>query len=240
MSQAPYVGKKIEQLCGYHEISLRALCVSAGIKYQTLHAQITNNRAIPFETVRRISHATNTSMDWFSSDQELPVLAPNDMNVLSGNVVDLLFQTTKLRQAEQTQALDSHALTLIYFRSGGQITALEPFIEHVDIYYAPRDADLRLRVFRMGSESLTSKTLKGANQDQLQKSLDAAPEDLKARFLADYRRAATGEFVYSIETLNAAAADHAERVRLDYLRLLVQFHSDQHGPLIVNLSEFLR
>ena len=92
----------------------------------------------------------------------------------------------------------------------------------------------------MGSDSLTSRTLRRTDPQQLQKSLDNAPKTLRDSFLADYKRVASGEFLYSIETLDAFAADHKERIRLDYLRLLIRFESEEDGAVIVNLSELLR
>ena len=240
MQSAPYIGTKIEELCAHKNITLRSLCQAADLKYQTLHAQIANKRHIPFETVQRISVVTDTSLDWFTTSDSPSLLTTRDVTPLSDAIFDQLVQTTKLRHAKDEKKLDAHSLTLIYFRSGGLISALEPFIEQVDLYCAPQAMDSRLKVYRMGKESLASKTLQRTDPEQLQKSLDAAPEQLKFRFLTDYRRAATGEFIYSIETLNAFAADHKERIRLDYLRLLIRFESEEDGPLIVNLSELLR
>ena len=237
---APYIGTRIEELCRHKKLTLRALCHAAGLKYQTLHAQISNQRHIPFETIRKISEVTDTSLSWFASNEAPSLLGQSDVTPLSDALFDQLLQTTKLRHAQDEKVLDAHSLALIYYRSGGLLSGLEPYIEQVDIFHAPQHGDTRLRVFRMGKESLTSKTLKRTDKDQLQQSLDAAPPQLRMRFLKDYELAAKGEFLYTIETLNAAAVDHGERIRMDYLRLLIRFDSEDHGPLIVNLSELLR
>lgn len=234
------LGGKIERLCQQKQLTLRALCQISDLKYQTLHAQISHQRNIPFETIRKISQATGVSLDWFASEDEEITLSPPELNALSGNLIDQVIQTTKLHRANEDRVLDAHSLTLIYYRSGGLLSALAPFLEQVDIYHAPQQGDDRLRLYRMGRESLTSRTLRRTDPQQLQKSLDNAPQTLRDTFLADYKRAATGEFLYSIETLDAFAADHSERVRLDYLRLLIRFESEADGAVIVNLSELLR
>jgi hypothetical protein len=240
VTSPPYVGTRIEQLCRHKKVTLRALCQAADLKYQTLHAQISNQRHIPFETVRKISEATETSLSWFASNKEPPLLSQSEVAPLSDALIDQVLQTTKLRHAQDKKTLDAHALALIYYRCGGLLSGLEPYIEQVDVYYAPQHGDKGLRVFRMGKESLTSKTLKRTDIKQLQNSLDAAPEKMQRRFLADYQLAARGEFLFTIETLNATAVDHPEQVRMDYLRLLIRFESEDHGPVIVNLSELLR
>ena len=239
-NSAPYIGTRIEQLCRHKKLTLRALCQSAGLKYQTLHAQISNQRHIPFETVYKISEVTDTSLSWFASNEAPSLLAQSDVTPLSDALFDQLLQTTKLRHAQDEKVLDAHSLALIYYRSGGLLSGLTPYLEQVDIFYAPQHGDTHLRVYRMGKESLTSKTLKRTDKEQLQKSLDAAPPQLRMRFLADYQLAAKGEFLYTIESLNANAVDHGERIRMDYLRLLIRFDSEEEGPLIVNLSELLR
>lgn len=240
MRHPSQLGSKIERLCQQKQLTLRALCQISDLKYQTLHAQISHQRNIPFETIRKISDATGVALDWFASDEDSIKLSTPELNALSGNLIDQVIQSTKLHRANEERILDAHSLTLIYYRSGGLLSALAPFLEQVDVYFAPKQDETRLRLYRMGSDSLTSRTLRRTDPQQLQKSLDNAPKTLRDSFLADYKRVASGEFLYSIETLDAFAADHKERIRLDYLRLLIRFESEEDGAVIVNLSELLR
>ena len=42
------IGQKVLDLCKLKGVTLRAACQASGLKYSTLHAQISNNRPIPF------------------------------------------------------------------------------------------------------------------------------------------------------------------------------------------------
>ncbi|MGH1465795.1 MAG: hypothetical protein ACRBBQ_10590 [Cognatishimia sp.] len=240
MSAITPLAKRIFSLCETKATNLSALCTQAEVKYTTLHAQIHNARPIPFETIQKLARAANVSVEWFANSKSDPYGSFDTVSNISGALVDQVLHASKLQGLKQGKTLDMHTLALIYYQCGGLYSALEPFKEQFDAYYVPEPGDQGVRLFHMGKESLTTRTLQEHNPDKLQATLNAAPANLKATFLHDYRRATHGEFVFGIEHLNAMAEKHGQMVRMDYMRLLIRFDCEDNGPLIINLSELLR
>lgn len=233
------VGPRILEFCQHRATNLLNVCKVAGVNYKSLHGQITHGRPIPFDTIRRISHSHDVPLSWFDAATD-PQSEFDKVSSLSGALVDQLMHARKLQGLREGNALDVLSLTLIYYECGGLYSALEPYKEQFDTYYAPGPGDENIRLFHMGKESLTSRTLGKCDPVGLQMSLDAAPRELKQRFLKDYRRAARSEFVFGIEQLNTMASKQKQMVRMDYLRVLICFECEVNGTLVVNLSELLR
>ncbi len=132
-------------------------------------------------------------------------------------------------------------MMLRWFKYGRQLSGFDKIIEWFDLYKAPGERSNRIEVLRMGSNSLSARTLGVADKKSLQYALDEVRDsDLQKRLLRAYRTAAEGQPVLTEEALNVLAPGHAEQIRLDYLRLLLPVASDTHGDVIISYSKPLR
>ncbi|WP_424984951.1 helix-turn-helix domain-containing protein [Microbulbifer sp. S227A] len=128
-----------------------------------------------------------------------------------------------------------------WFKYGRQLSGFDKIMEWFDLYRAPGDRSNRIEVLRMGTNSLSARTLGVADRKSLQYALDEVRDsDLQKRLLCAYRRAAEGQPVLSEEALNVLAPGHAEQIRLDYIRLLLPVASDTDGDVIISYSKPLR
>ena len=70
----PYVimsdlSQRTADFCKRHFGGLKPACAAAGLKYSTLHSQITNGREIPFSSIERLCHAAGVSLEAFRSNR---------------------------------------------------------------------------------------------------------------------------------------------------------------------------
>jgi hypothetical protein len=128
----------------------------------------------------------------------------------------------------------------LHYQNGGRYSALNPYLDQFDAFGAPDDDNDRLALVHMGKDSLATRTLREWNPDKYQATIDLIEPKLMSRLIQDYRRAAKGEFVVSIETLNDMAEAHGKMVRMDYIRILLRFKCEDKGEVIVSHSELLR
>ncbi|MEP3331684.1 helix-turn-helix transcriptional regulator [Sedimentitalea sp.] len=132
-------------------------------------------------------------------------------------------------------------MMLRWFKYGRQLSGFDKIVEWFDLYKAPSGRSSRIEVLRMGSSSLSARTLGVADKKSLQFALDEVRDsDLQKRLLRDYRTAAEGQPVLTEEALNVLAPGHAEQIRLDYIRLLLPVVSETDGDVIISYSKPLR
>ncbi|MCR9124498.1 MAG: helix-turn-helix domain-containing protein [Rhodobacteraceae bacterium] len=129
----------------------------------------------------------------------------------------------------------------LWYRFGKAESGFAELLEWFDIYDAPTEDDQHLRVLRMGSHSLAARTLGKSDIRSLQYALSEVPDsDLRQRLVTAYRKAAEGDPVLTEEYLDVLAPGHAEKIRLDYLRLLLPVTRADGGTSIVSYSKALR
>ena len=103
------IGQKVLDLCKLKGLTLRAACQASGLKYSTLHAQISNRRPIPFKTIDKLSRKLNVPLSYFSEGQPLfQVNALATDSAPSGSM--LQFETSINAQAK---LLASRAITQV-------------------------------------------------------------------------------------------------------------------------------
>ena len=168
------IGQKVLDLCKLKGVTLRAACQASGLKYSTLHAQISNNRPIPFKTIDKLSRKLSVPLSYFSEGQPLfQVNALAADSAPSGSM--LQFETSVNAQAKLLAEQGYHPsiddvldwLVHVDF----QLKDFDWIKDQVDLYYPLQTDDIMARPHSVGSESLAAKLL-GFSKDV----------DLKAHF----------------------------------------------------------
>ncbi|WP_130409285.1 helix-turn-helix transcriptional regulator [Thalassococcus sp. S3] len=128
-----------------------------------------------------------------------------------------------------------------WYKYGRQLSGFNAMKDWFDLYRAPVASSDRLEVLRMGSNSLSSRTLGTSEVSALQFALDEVKDPaLKSALLRSYKTAAQGEAVLSEEYLDVLAPGHAEKIRLDYLRLLLPVQRSDGSNAILSYSKPFR
>ncbi len=168
------IGQKVLDLCKLKGLTLRAACQASGLKYSTLHAQISNRRPIPFKTIDKLSRKLSVPLSYFSEGQ--PLFQVNALAADSApNSAMLQFETSVNAQAKLLAEQGYHPsiddvldwLVHVDF----QLKDFDWIKDKVDLYFPLQTDDIMARPHSVGNQSLAAKLL-GFSKDV----------DLKAHF----------------------------------------------------------
>ena len=199
-----------------------------------------------FDIAVKMAHELEVSLAYLAGSTAQPF----DLSELSsdGPITDRAMQffdqiAGSLRQAAVLRGEEPTIDDLMtrWYRYDKRLTGFDVIQEWFDLYEAPARDDVRLKVRRMGGSSLAARTLGKADLKSLQYALDEVPDHaLRAHLMESYRRAAEGHPVLTEEYLDILAPGHAEKIRLDYLRLLLPVRDPADAALIISYSKPLR
>jgi transcriptional regulator with XRE-family HTH domain len=163
---------------------------------------------------------------------------------LSGPAMDFFDQiSSSLRQAAilrgEEPTIDD--FMLLWYKYGHHLTGFGPALDWADLYLAPAPGDAGLMVHAVGPKSLAARTLGRSDTGALQYALDHVQDaELRARLFRAYLEAARGNPILSQEHLDVQAPGHAERIRLDYTRLLLPVIGEGGQAMVLSFSKPLR
>lgn len=171
----PTTGDRIKDVCKREQITLAAACANAGVVYKTLHAQISNNRAIPFETIDRLARHFDVPIEFFSAFRA-------KFAVQSGGENTILHQRAA---AAYTAALRSEQIEMM--REGydigtddvlnwlatqdGVLSNFDALRDRVDLFHPVDSDDNMMRPHRIGRESLATRFFKLEGEDHYVKTV---------------------------------------------------------------------
>jgi transcriptional regulator with XRE-family HTH domain len=194
----------------------------------------------------RIAQELKVSLSYMAgaSDDAFDMARLSEQGPITDQALQFFDQIAgRLRQAAvmrgEEPALDD--LMMIWYRYGKQLSGFDGVSQWFDLYGAPQPNDTSLRVLAMGSRSLAARTLGRADAKSLQYALSEVPDmGLRQRLVSAYRRAAEEGPVLSEEFLDVLAPGHAEKIRLDYMRLLLPVRDADGDLAIISYSKPLR
>lgn len=201
------VADEIMALCQQRGVSLSAVCKARGLKYSTLHAQITNKRPIPFETVAAIGQFFDVPLERFSSYR------PN-VSISSAEGHSILLERTK-RAYEAAFQEQHHAMmqagygigtdeVLDWLRSQhGRLSNFDTLKEHVDLFHPVRSGDRIFRPLRVGRLSLATRAFRADDESHFIKLVkDSFSRDLMDRVLTAHVQASVRPYTVTDETID--------------------------------------
>ncbi len=171
----PTTGDRIKDACKRNQITLAAACENAGVTYKTLHAQITNNRAIPFETVDRLSHYFDVPIEFFSAFRaKLAVQSKGEKSVLHQRAAAAYTAALHSEQIEMMREgynIGTDDVLNWLATQGGVLNNFDALSERVDLFHPVESDDNMMRPHRIGRESLATKFFKLEGEDHYVKTV---------------------------------------------------------------------
>ena len=226
------IGQKVLDLCKLKGLTLRAACQASGLKYSTLHAQISNNRPIPFKTIDKLSRKLSVPLSYFSEGQPLfQVNALAADSAPSGSM--LQFETSVNAQAKVLAEQGYHPsiddvldwLVHVDF----QLKDFDWIKDQVDLYYPLQTDDIMARPYSVGNESLAAQLLgfsKDADLHNYFGRLD--PKDVAAFRIS---HAAIKPHVYNVTDHQFNAQWTQGVISGSYRKLMAGIRDENDAPL---------
>lgn len=156
------LGDKILQTCKQKGVTLRAACQAAGLKYSTLHAQISNRRAIPFSTIDRLARALDLPLSHFSESRPLFQFTPDKDGTPPSAQVKLLERSVNLHTGEMaSQGLNITIDAVLDWlvNENFRLTNFDWLKDRVDLYHPIETDAIMARPYHVGDNSLSSRML---------------------------------------------------------------------------------
>ena len=219
------IGQKVLDLCKLKGLTLRAACQASGLKYSTLHAQISNRRPIPFKTIDKLSRKLNVGQPLFQVNALATDSAP------SGSM--LQFETSINAQAKLLAeqgyypSIDDVLDWLVHVDF--QLKDFDWIKDQVDLYYPLQTDDIMARPHSVGSESLAAKLLgfsKDADLHNYFGRLD--PNDVAAFRIS---HAAIKPHVYNVTDHQFHAQWTQGLINGSYRKLMAGIRDENDAPL---------
>ena len=226
------IGQKVLDLCKLKGVTLRAACQASGLKYSTLHAQISNNRPIPFKTIDKLSRKLSVPLSYFSEGQPLfQVNALAADSAPSGSM--LQFETSVNAQAKLLAEQGYHPsiddvldwLVHVDF----QLKDSDWIKDQVDLYYPLQTDDIMARPHSVGNESLAAKLLGFSKDVDLKAHVDKF--DTNDVAVIRLSHAAITPQVYSVTDQAFHAQWNQGVISGSYRKLMAGVRDDNGVPL---------
>lgn len=190
------IGRKIEVACRDAGMKLKHICERAGVKYGTLHQQISRQSSIPFSTVDAISSELGLPLEYFSDlpqrTQSKEALAAEILRVLDKS--DATVENTVSPTVEDFWRRLSD--------SSFNLERLGDFRRHCDIYFPLAAEDEMPHPVQFGRDSLSRSFLGLTNKTSYYNKMRSFDPGLKERSFAAHQEVNERRFLVTTETIN--------------------------------------
>jgi len=176
------IGDRIKDLCTRNRMTLSEVCAKAGVTYKTLHAQIKNDRAIPFETIDRLARSLDVPMDYFSAYRAtIGIQASPAHSILHQRAAAAYTEALRSEQIElmrQGYGIGTDEVLNWLSLHGGVLTNFDALREKVDLFEKTKPEDKMLAPHRIGRESLATRFFKLENEDHYTRTVGSFSRDV--------------------------------------------------------------
>ncbi|MBU2980852.1 helix-turn-helix transcriptional regulator [Lentibacter algarum] len=232
---------KITHLCKLKNVTLRAACQAAGLKYSTLHAQIAHNRPIPFSTIDKLSRALNIPLSFFSDQQPVFQFAPNT----AGPAPDQMMLTLERSFNEQSKALINQGINIsiddvldwlvhVDFR----LTEFDWLKDRVDIYHPLEEGDIMAQPFAVGKQSLAAQLLGFSRETDLKDYYERFDPDNVAQIRLSHK--AIEPQKYTVTDQPFVAQKNGAEIRGSYRKLMAGVRDTKGSPFTLVFCRLIR
>ncbi|MDQ2094011.1 helix-turn-helix domain-containing protein [Rhodalgimonas zhirmunskyi] len=236
------LGQRLIDACRRRDLSLAAACRAAGLKYSTLHAQISNDRAIPFESVDRIATALNIPVGYFSETRpSINILATPDAtdeqrktaeDTAEGLIIKVAQDLEPAMQISTDEILDW------LITNEGRLINHEWFLEHVDLFHIAKPGDPAPVPFRIGSKSLAARYLNLLDKNQYDNVVGTFDPGFVRKLVEAHLQAAQQR--YMITDMIIDEVIDGRRVSGTYRRILAPVVTPDGIPLMLLYSKLTK
>lgn len=224
------IGDRIRDACKRQGVPLSTACERAGVTYKTLHAQIRNNRAIPFETIDRLSQYFNLPMDYFSTYQPTVAVRSSDETSALHHHAAAAY-TAALRTAQidlMRSGLDIGTDDVLNWLAAqnGVLENFDALRERVDLFQMVEPEDSMLKPYRIGRDSLATRFFKLEDEDHYVKTVGSFDQSTINNVLLAHMQAS--DLRYSISDIDLDVSVGPDRLVGSYRRIMAPV-KDRNG-----------
>lgn len=235
------ISEKITHLCKLKNVTLRAACQAAGLKYSTLHSQLANDRPIPFSTIEKLSRTLNMPLSYFSEQQPVFQFTPD----ASGALPSEMMLTLERSINKQAKVLANQGLNISIddvldwlVHVDYRLTDFEWIKDRVDLYHPLQKGAVMAEAASIGKNSLASQVF--GFSDQVEESSyyeKFAPEDLEAIRLS---HSTVKERKYTITDQSIDATVNGTRISGSYRKLIAGVTDETGSPFTLVFCRMIR
>ncbi len=218
----PTTGDRIKDACKRQQITLAAACDNAGVAYKTLHAQISNNRAIPFETIDRLARYFDVPIEFFSAFRaKFAVQSGGEKSILHQRAAAAYTAALRSEQIEMMrEGFDIGTDDVLNWLAtqGGVLSNFDALRDRVDLFHRVGSDDSMMRPHCIGRESLATRFFKLESEDHYVKTVGS----FDRQFIDDIMLAhlGTNKLRYSINDQDIDVRIGGDRLVLSYRRII--------------------
>ena len=216
------VGDRINDACGQNGLTLAAACAQADVNYKTLHAQIRNDRAIPFETIDALAQSFSLPIDYFSAYRsKLGVHPGSDSNLLHQRAAAAYTAALRSEQIEMLKTgfdIGTDEVLNWLGAQNGRLTNFDALRERVDLFHEVGTEDTMMRPHRIGKQSLAKKFFRLDDEDHYVKVVGGFDRNIINEVILAHLQAS--RLKYSITDLDIDVRIGSHRVVQSYRRII--------------------
>ncbi len=150
-------GQRILEICNDRDVTLKAVCEAAGIRYGTLHTQISKGREVPFSTVEAIATELGLPLEAFSSKRS--AIAIEAIKAAKSNFGNRLNSDLRRQDIEALRDGDPISTDMVLnwlMREKSILRNFGALRDKVDLFYPVQDGDAVPQPAHLGSDSLAT------------------------------------------------------------------------------------
>lgn len=218
----PTTGDRIKDACRRSGVTLAAACETSGVTYKTLHAQIRNNRAIPFETIDRLARYFNVPIEFFSAFRpNLVIRAEGQNSVLHQRAAAAYTAALRSEQIEMMREgynIGTDDVLNWLATQNGVLSNFDALRDRVDLFHRVGSEDSMMRPHRIGCESLATRFFKLEGEEHYVKTMGS----FDRKFVDDVILAHLGanKLKYSITDQDIDVRIGSDQLVLSYRRII--------------------
>ncbi len=236
------LGQRTAEFCKRHFGGLKPACAAAGLKYSTLHSQITNGREIPFSTIERLCHAAGVSLEAFRSNRaEIGLIAPAPSAALHRRAAAAYSQALRDVQDEMLHMGGDIRVDDVLnwlHRNDGRLEDFDALRERVDLFYPVTREDRIMRPHRVGQRSLAARFFNiGDTSEYLQIVSGFSHDVIDSSLAAHWHVRRTQR--YSVEDVEISVDVNGQNVQGAYRRIMAPVETRSGEKLTLVFASLL-
>ncbi|MEP2717657.1 hypothetical protein [Pseudophaeobacter sp.] len=208
--------------------------------YKTLHAQLRNNRSIPFETVHNLSLALSISLDsLIAGKSDVIGLAPqNQMDAPQAKQHSQKLRRAHSEMVRHGRPPDCNDILNWLRSNGGKINFESPISSYVDLFHQVSVTDGLMRPQRVGQTSLASLWIGIGSTAEYEYKVGQFPRSvIDASLLAHMRVQEVNR--YSVEDVTVHGSVYGTQEAESYRRIIAPVKDSQGRDFNLVFAELL-
>ncbi len=235
------IAEKITHLCKLKKVTLRAACQAAGLKYSTLHAQISKGRPVPFATIDKLSRTLNMPLSYFSDQQPVFQFSPD----ASGATPSQVMLTLERSFNDQSKALANQGLNISIddvldwlVHVDFCMTDFDWIKDRVDLYHPLQKGDIMAQPYTVGKHSLSAQILGFDRQQDLKEYYARFDPENVAQIRISHK--AVKQSKYTVTDQPFVAQNNGAEISGSYRKLMAGVTDEAGSPFTLVFCRLIR